>query len=166
MLLLLLGSKDTPDLRPSPYSKRWFTPELKGQQKEVNYLRRKWQESCVELGPQDTRPMSFFRGMRQKRWAWTRAIECAKISHWKQFLDEAGEGKLWKAATYMKPRESWGCIPSLVVSPNELTSNEDKAEAVMEAFPRRWRKRRSNLHPQLHRRSHCITSQNRKCIDR
>ncbi|KAJ5171185.1 reverse transcriptase [Penicillium coprophilum] len=30
----------------------------------------------------------------------------AKSSHWKQFLDEAGEGKLWKAATYMKPRET------------------------------------------------------------
>lgn len=34
----------------------------------------------------------------------------------------------------MKPRESWGCIPSLVVGPNELTSNEDKAEAFMKTF--------------------------------
>jgi Endonuclease-reverse transcriptase len=35
----------TPLLRPSPYSKRWFTPELKHEQQEVNRARRKWQES-------------------------------------------------------------------------------------------------------------------------
>jgi hypothetical protein len=37
--------RHTPDLRPPPYSKRWFTPDLKIQQTEVNHLRRKWQES-------------------------------------------------------------------------------------------------------------------------
>jgi hypothetical protein len=31
----------TPDLRPSPYAKRWFTADLKSQQKEVNYARRR-----------------------------------------------------------------------------------------------------------------------------
>ncbi|KAJ9481484.1 hypothetical protein VN97_g11989, partial [Penicillium thymicola] len=37
----------TPNLRPTPYSKRWFTPDLKIQQTEVNHLRRKWQrELC------------------------------------------------------------------------------------------------------------------------
>jgi hypothetical protein len=33
--------KHTPDLRPSPYSKRWFTADLKAQQNDVNRLRRK-----------------------------------------------------------------------------------------------------------------------------
>jgi hypothetical protein len=37
------------------------------------------------------------------------------FSHWKQFQDEAGEGKLWKAATYMKPRETWDCVPALLL---------------------------------------------------
>jgi hypothetical protein len=31
----------TPNLRPSPYAKRWFTLDLKSQQKEVNRARRK-----------------------------------------------------------------------------------------------------------------------------
>lgn len=97
--------RHTPNLRPTPYSKRWFTPDLKIQQTEVNHLRRRWQESCAELGRDHTRSMTLFQDMQQKRRAWTRAIEKAKASHWKQFLDEAGEGKLWKAATYMKPRE-------------------------------------------------------------
>ncbi|KAJ6103651.1 reverse transcriptase [Penicillium sp. IBT 16267x] len=51
----------TPDTRPTPYSKRWFTPDL-------------------------------------------------------------------------KPRETWGCTPALKVGSEELTQNEDKAKAFLEAF--------------------------------
>jgi ribonuclease HI len=124
----------TPDLRPTPYSKRWFTPDLKVQQTEVNRLRRKWQESCAELGRHDPRSMTLFQEMQEKRRTWTRTIEKVKASHWKQFLDEAGEGKLWKAATYMKPREAWGCVPALRVGTNEVTENEEKAQAFLSAF--------------------------------
>lgn len=126
--------KYTPNLRPTPYSKRWFTPDLKIQQTEVNQLRRKWQESCAELGRSHTRSMILFQEMQQKRRAWTRTIEKVKASHWKQFLDEAGEGKLWKAATYMKPRETWGCIPALHVGTNVLSEKEEKAQAFLDAF--------------------------------
>ena len=124
----------TPDTRPTPYSKRWFTPDLKVQQVEVNQLRRRWQASCAELGRDHTSTTAAFQAMQQKRRAWTRTIEKAKASHWRQFLDEAGEGKLWKAATYMKPREAWGCIPALRVGSEELTENKDKAQAFLEAF--------------------------------
>lgn len=85
--------KHTTDLRPSPYSKWWFTADLKAQQKDVNCLRRKWQESCAEVGRADYRTLAMFEDMRQSRRAWTRTIEKAKIFHWKQFLDEPGEGK-------------------------------------------------------------------------
>jgi hypothetical protein len=34
--------RHTPNLRPPPYVKRWFTDDLKSQQKEVNQSRRKW----------------------------------------------------------------------------------------------------------------------------
>jgi hypothetical protein len=88
----------TPNARPTPYSKRWFTPILKIQQTKVNQLRRKWQASCAELGREHPSSITLFREMQEKRRAWTRAIETAKASHWRQFLDEAGEGKPWKAA--------------------------------------------------------------------
>ena len=126
--------RHTPDLRPTPYSKRWFTPALKIQQTEVNQLRRTWQESCAELGRHDARSMTLFQEMQHKRRLWTRTIEKVKASHWKQFLDEAGEGKLWKAATYMKPQEAWGCVPALHVGTNELIENKDKAQAFLDAF--------------------------------
>jgi hypothetical protein len=124
----------TPDTRPTPYSKRWFTPDLKVQQVEVNQLRRTWQASCAQLGRDHASTITAFQLMQQKRRAWTRTIENAKASHWRQFLDETGEGKLWKAATYMKPRETWGCTPALKVGSAELTRNEDKARAFLDTF--------------------------------
>lgn len=126
--------RHTPDLRPTPYSKRWFTPALKIQQTEVNQLRRTWQESCADIGRHDARSATLFREMQHKRRLWTRTIEKAKAAHWKQFLDEAGEGKLWKAATYMKPQEAWGCVPALHVDSEELIENEEKAQAFLGAF--------------------------------
>lgn len=34
----------------------------------------------------------------------------------------------------MKPRNSWGCIPTLTVSAEELTDNEAKAHVFMDSF--------------------------------
>lgn len=124
----------TPDMRPTPYSKIWFTPDLKVQQVETNELRRRWQASCAELGRDHPITTAAFQAMRQKRREWTRTIEKTKTSHWRRFLDEAGEGKLWKAATYMKPRKTWGCTPKLRAGSEEITENEDKAKAFLDAF--------------------------------
>lgn len=99
--------------KPSPYSKRWFTPDLKEQQREVNKTRRKWQESYAEKGRQDPMSIYLFSDMRAKRRAWTRAIKKVKGTHWKDFLDSAGEGHLWKAASYIRPWEAYGNIPPL-----------------------------------------------------
>ncbi len=124
----------TPNTRPTPYSKRWFTPDLKVQQVEVNQTRRRWQANCAELGRDHPSSIATFQDMQHKRRAWTRTIEKAKALHWRQFLDEAGEGKLWKAATYMKPRETWGCVPALQTGGEEYTKNEDKARVFLSAF--------------------------------
>jgi hypothetical protein len=65
---------------------------------------------------------------------WTRTIEKVKSQHWKEFLDKAGEGHLWKAASYMKPRESYGCIPPLKDGTNEVVDNACKAKMFMDSF--------------------------------
>lgn len=72
--------------------------------------------------------------MRTKRRTWTRAIEKAKATHWKELLDSAGKGHLWKAASYMRPRESYGSIPPLKRETGEITDNADKAKLFMESF--------------------------------
>ncbi|KAJ8200122.1 hypothetical protein LV164_008811, partial [Aspergillus fumigatus] len=127
-------NQEVPTQKPSPYSKRWFTPELKTQQIEVNRARRRWQDSCATLGIAHLTTAALFQDMRQKRREWTRTVEKAKATHWKQFLDEAKEGQLWKAATYMRPRESYASIPSLKVGAGEISDNKDKAKAFCEAF--------------------------------
>ena len=54
----------TPDMRPTTYSKRWFTPDLKVQQVEVNQLRRRWQASCAELGRDHANTTAAFQAMQ------------------------------------------------------------------------------------------------------
>ncbi|THC90160.1 hypothetical protein EYZ11_010387 [Aspergillus tanneri] len=120
--------------KPSWYLKRWFTPELKSQQLEVHRARRRRQDSCAAMGPAHSTSMALFENMRQKRRARTRAIEMAKSIHWREFLDKAGEGHLWKAATYMKPRNSFSTNPLLTVGTDKLTDNKDKAILLTELF--------------------------------
>jgi hypothetical protein len=78
--------------------------------------------------------LSLFEEMRRKRRLWTRTIEKAKASHWKSFLDRAGEGHLWKAATYMRPREDYANIPPLKVDSKEFADNQDKAKIFRDTF--------------------------------
>ncbi|KAI3040862.1 hypothetical protein CBS147352_9731 [Aspergillus niger] len=52
---------------PCPYSKRWFTADLKIQQVEVNQARRRWQDSCATLGPNHTTTKAMFAEMRARR---------------------------------------------------------------------------------------------------
>jgi Endonuclease-reverse transcriptase/Reverse transcriptase (RNA-dependent DNA polymerase) len=124
----------TPLMRLSPYSKRWFTPQLKQQQQEVNRARRKWQESCVTRGSGDPCTVFLFEDMRRKRRMWTRTIEKAKLTHWREFLDKASERYLWKAATYVSPRDSYGIIPALKTDSEEISDNHDKARVFRETF--------------------------------
>ncbi|KAI3047626.1 hypothetical protein CBS147353_11740 [Aspergillus niger] len=123
-----------PRHRPSPYAKRWFSPALKVQQVGVNQARRRWQSSCADLGPQHPSSKALFTDMQGKRRQWTRTIEKAKAAHWKEYLDKAGEGHLWKAATYMRPRDDYATIPALTIGSEEVVDNEAKAKAFLESF--------------------------------
>lgn len=126
--------RHVPVQAPCPYSKRWFTPELKTQQVEANQARRKWQEGCATWGSDHPNTKSMFEIMREKRRKWTRAVEKAKATHWKEFLDKAGEGQIWKAATYMRPRDAYMSIPAIQVGTEEIADNQRKAEAFLETF--------------------------------
>ena len=59
--------------------------------------------------------------MRDERTAWTQTTKQTKASHWREYLDKASSGKLWKAVGYTEPRDnyasilhlSWGRLNSL-----------------------------------------------------
>ena len=125
----------TPLAKPSPYAKRWFNPDLKKQQIELNKTRRKWQSSCATKGKDDPVTMHLFGEMRLKRRKWTRDIEKAKRRHWREFLGQANSDTfLWKAARYAEPTDRYATIPPLKVDDTEYTSNEDKARVFMDSF--------------------------------
>ena len=78
--------------------------------------------------------MALFMEMRVKRREWTRTIEQTKATHWKEFLDNASSGSLWKAAIYMRPRDNYANIPPLQVRETEIVDNQDKARVLIESF--------------------------------
>lgn len=125
-----------PANRPSPYSKRWFTPDMKDSQREVNRTRRRWQPSCAQSGPDHPDTMVLFHEMRRLRRKWTRSIEIAKAKHWKGFLDQAGKGQLWKAASYAGSRASQTGVQTPQVGDREYSENDEKAPMLMDTvFP-------------------------------
>ncbi|XHF99670.1 hypothetical protein AWENTII_013003 [Aspergillus wentii] len=93
--------------------------------------------------------MFLFGEMRRKRRVWTRAIEKAKTTHWREFLDKAGEGHLWKVASYMNPRDNYANIPPLKDGTEEVSDNEAKGELFLETFfPRMADPEESPITPQ------------------
>jgi hypothetical protein len=73
--------------------------------------------------------------MQKSKREWTRAIEKAKASHWRDFLDGARSGNLlWKAARYTKPGDSYSNIPPLKTGDNEASEDGDKATLFLNTF--------------------------------
>jgi hypothetical protein len=94
---------------------------------EVNRLWKKWQESCAVKGKNNPVIITFYTDMRNKRRDWIWKIKQIKALYWKDFLDTASSGGLWKAAVYMELRDSYANIPPLKTSDREAVDNEDKA---------------------------------------
>jgi hypothetical protein len=78
--------------------------------------------------------MTLLVEMRTKRREWTRSIEQTKASHWKEFLDNAKAGNLWKAAVYIGPRDNYANIPLLKVGEREVADDNSKAQPLLEYF--------------------------------
>jgi hypothetical protein len=129
----------TPVAKPSPYAKRWFSPELKSQQVEVNKTRRRWQKSCAREGKDHPTTLDLYAEMKTKRREWTRTIEKAKAAHWKDFLDAASAGTLWKAAAYLGPRENYANMPTLKTESRKSRIARRKPKCSLIASSQRWR---------------------------
>ena len=101
---------------------------------QVNKAQRAWQERCASHGRTDPTAMQMFTEMQSKRRKWTRIIEKAKVSHWRDFLDQASSRTVWKATPYLERQNNCACIPALRVGDNEYADNVGKAQALMECF--------------------------------
>jgi hypothetical protein len=61
-------------------------------------------------------------------------IKKAKAAHWKEYLDKAREGHLWKAVTYMHLCDDYISIPPLTIGIEEVVDNDIKAKAFLNSF--------------------------------
>jgi hypothetical protein len=75
-----------------------------------------------------------FENMQESRGEWTRTIEKTKCAHREEYIDKAGEGHLWKAATYMRSLDDYASTPALSVNAEEVEYNEAKAKAFLDSF--------------------------------
>ena len=126
--------KHVPAAEPCPYSKRWFSPELKAQQREVNKTRRKYQGSCARLGSTHLQTKDLLQEWRTKRRKWTRKLEEVKATDWRDFLDQATSQTVWRATPYMKRGDSFASLPPIRDGENEVTDNHEKARVLMKTF--------------------------------
>ena len=123
--------------KPSRYSKRWWSKELDDMRKHKNKL------SSKAYRHKDDPGHNAHVELREYRNKYNSAIDDAKQTHWKNFLEEADEHTLWTAGRYVKNPNGEGAasprIPTLRSRNDDGTdriskSNADKAEVIAKAF--------------------------------
>jgi ribonuclease HI/endonuclease/exonuclease/phosphatase family metal-dependent hydrolase len=121
-----------------PYSKRWWTPELTTQRKEVSKLARKARDvQGIEGHPDIARH-------KRARNAFAEALRKAKESHWVTWLEEINKRSIWDAHRLVSAESSDGGaarVPALRVRERgtdrvveEAIANEDKASMFYKLF--------------------------------
>lgn len=63
-----------------------------------------------------------------------RTIRKANAVYWKEYLDKAGEGHLWKVVICIRPRDDYATIPALIISSKKVVDNEVQAKAFLDSF--------------------------------
>jgi hypothetical protein len=125
-----------PENKPHPYSKRWWTKDLAKMKKSVNRL------NASAFKYRAIREHPIHEDLRQAKKNYANAITKAKVDHWKEFLENAGESQVWTANGYINnPIGDGGKarIPTLKVTgtdslAREINTNEGKAEALARTF--------------------------------
>ncbi|KAJ5288337.1 hypothetical protein N7508_011112 [Penicillium antarcticum] len=118
-----------PVARPSPYGKRWWTPELTALRDTYTWARNRRTQARrygVDLAALDD-TASYLRKQ------YHRAIRDAKRRHWREFLDNTDN--IWKAARYLQPGSlSMGIVPTLRSGEQTINDDQGKAHALLETF--------------------------------
>ena len=123
--------------KPSRYSKRWWSKELDGMRKHKNKL------SSTAYRHRDDPDHNAHAELREYRNKYNSAIDTAKQTHWKDFLEGADEHTLWTAGRYVQNPNGEGAasprIPTLRSKNDDGTdriskTNADKAEVIAKAF--------------------------------
>ena len=118
-----------PVARPSPYGKRWWTPELTALRDTYTWARNR-RTQARRYGV-DSAALEDTASYLRKQYHG--AIRDAKRRHWKEFLDNTDN--IWKAARCLQPGDhSMGIVPTLRLSEHTISDDQGKAHALLETF--------------------------------
>ena len=124
--------------KPSPYQKRWWSPDLKKKRTEVRKLAHK----VYKLVQRHDFDHPVHEQHRQSRNEYTQMIRDAKTEHWIDWLEHADEHTIWTVHHFIASPSGDSAkmrIPNLKVklpdgSIREAKENKDKAQALYDSF--------------------------------
>jgi len=121
---------NTPESRPTPFAKRWWSLELTSLRRSYTAARN---QACAlrRAGPRNETLEQEARAAK-KRFHDTARRQ--RRTHWKDFLDETDN--IWKATKYFHPGEPdvFGRIPALEVDERTVSKEEELAEVFLDRF--------------------------------
>ncbi|SJL06791.1 uncharacterized protein ARMOST_10133 [Armillaria ostoyae] len=128
--------KYVPWTKPSPYAKRWWTPELTVLRKCLCRVQRK----AYEFRTFPDHPVHEER--KQLRNIYAEAIEKAKTTCWIDWLENAGSRSIWEICSFISQPTSDGGrarVPDLVVKTQgqparRIQENEEKGNVFRSTF--------------------------------
>jgi hypothetical protein len=124
--------------KPSPYTKRWWTLELKEKRTEVRKLARK----VYKMVKHHQFDQPIHEEHRVARNEYTTMIRKAKLEHWISWLEEADESSIWTIHRFISAPSGDGSktrIPTLKVKQpdgtfKDVKDNKDKAKVLYDTF--------------------------------
>ena len=129
------ADQTVPKIRPSPFTKRWWTKELTDLRKKKQSLRAK----SHRLRAQRLHPVHQEAIEATKVYA--ESLEQTKKAHWEQWLDDIDADNIWTAHKFANSAPSDGGvarIPTLKRTLNnqttEVDTNEEKSKILYETF--------------------------------
>ncbi|GAA93188.1 reverse transcriptase, partial [Aspergillus luchuensis IFO 4308] len=114
--------------KPSPYCKRWWTPELTKLREEYTKIRN----LCTRMRDYGNWWSQLDEEARKRRQRYHTAIRDQKRRHWKEFL--LNVDNIWTAARYMVGKSGTAPIPALHSGEDLVEDDKDKAEVLLSAF--------------------------------
>ncbi|KAK6969140.1 hypothetical protein R3P38DRAFT_2588663, partial [Favolaschia claudopus] len=124
------ATEDTvPVADKTPFSKRWFTAELKQQLRDLNKVKNRAARKNATQAERDA--------VKRARNAYHNALQQQKSKHWREWLEDATERTVWQAHKYASHESSETTasrVPDLQTPEGPARTNEEKCGAFRKQF--------------------------------